>query len=119
MHMYSQPATYAFTDLPETFLSSPNRCVDDLEEELSSTRVENKDSSVDGLCGKVTLKRLQKNPKMFTKGTTQETWAIPQHGLSPNMGPICLTLAISPGDPHLVNGDSVHIGIIDKPDDLV
>ena len=41
----------SFTDLPKTFLSSPNRSVDYLEKQLSSARVEDKDGSIDGLCG--------------------------------------------------------------------
>lgn len=44
--------------LSQTFLSSPHRCVNDLEEELSSPGVEDEDGSVDGLRRQVTLKRL-------------------------------------------------------------
>lgn len=44
--------------LSKTFLSSPHRCVNDLEEELASPGVEDENSSIDGLCGQVTFKGL-------------------------------------------------------------
>lgn len=44
--------------LSQTFLSSPHRCVNDLEEQLASPGVEDENSSIDGLCGQVTLKGL-------------------------------------------------------------
>ena len=37
--------------LSETLLTRPNRGVNDLEEKLSSSRVENKDGTVDGFRG--------------------------------------------------------------------
>lgn len=49
--------------LSQTFLSSPHRCVNDLEEELASPGVEDENSSVDWLCGQVTLKRLLRDMK--------------------------------------------------------
>ena len=48
-----------FTDLSQTLLPRPHRGVDDLEEELSSTRVEYEDGTIDGLGGQVTLKCLE------------------------------------------------------------
>ena len=44
--------------LSQTFLSCPHRRVDDLQEELSGSRVEDENGSIDGLCGQVTFKRL-------------------------------------------------------------
>lgn len=44
--------------LSQTFLSSPHRCVNDLEEELACPGVEDENSSIDGLRGQVTLKGL-------------------------------------------------------------
>lgn len=69
MHVYSQLAllklyqTLASSGreslyLSQTFLSSPHRCVNDLEEELASPGVEDENSSIDWLCGQVTLKCL-------------------------------------------------------------
>lgn len=62
--------------LTETLLTGPNAGVNDLQEQLSGSRVEDEDGSVDGLGGQVTLERS-------------------------------------------VNGDSVDVGIVDEPDDLV
>ena len=49
--------------LPETFLPRPHTSVDNLEEELTSTRIEDKDGSVDGLGGQVTFKCLKPGEK--------------------------------------------------------
>lgn len=45
-------------ELSETLLTSPNRGVDDLEEELTGSRVEDEDGSVDGLGRQVSFERL-------------------------------------------------------------
>lgn len=63
-------------ELTETFLTRPDRSVNDLEEELTGSRVEDEDSSVDRLGGQVSLERL-------------------------------------------VDGDSIDIGVVDEPDDLI
>merc|ERR1719223_1650567 len=65
-----------FRQLTETLLAGPDGRVNDLEEELSSTRIENEDRAVDWLRRQVTLEGL-------------------------------------------VNRDSVDIGVIHEPDDLV
>lgn len=44
--------------LPQSFLPRPHTCVDDLEEELTSTRIEDKDGTIDGFGSQVTLKCL-------------------------------------------------------------
>lgn len=62
--------------LTQPLLASPHAGVDDLEEELASPGVEDKDGPIDGLGGQVALKGL-------------------------------------------VDGDTVHVGVIHKPDDLV
>lgn len=61
-------ATHLFRGLPlgqlsETLLPRPNARVDDLEEQLSRPRVEDENSSVDGLRRQVTLKRLSTSDK--------------------------------------------------------
>jgi hypothetical protein len=63
-------------ELTETLLTGPDRRVDNLEEELASTGVEDEDRTVDGLGRQVTLERL-------------------------------------------VDRDTVHVGVVDEPDDLV
>ena len=65
-HLEAGPTFYfgGRTDLSQTFLSGPHRRVDDLEEELTSSRVEDKDRSVDWLRRQVTLECL-------SRGTTQ------------------------------------------------
>lgn len=45
--------------LAQTLLPRPNTRMDDLEEELSSARVEDKDGAIDWLRGQVAFKRLQ------------------------------------------------------------
>ena len=45
-------------ELSETLLTSPNRGVNDLEEELTGSRVEDEDGSVDGLGRQVSFERL-------------------------------------------------------------
>lgn len=45
--------------LSQTLLSSPHRCVDDLEEQLTCPWVEDKNGTIDGLRGQVTLKCLK------------------------------------------------------------
>lgn len=72
------PVTYCLPlgQLTETLLTGPDGCVNNLQEQLSSSGVENKDGTVDGLGRQVTLERL-------------------------------------------VDGDSVHVGVVDEPDDLV
>ena len=47
-----------FGQLAETLLASPDRCVDDLHEELAGTRIEDKGGAVDRLGGQVALKGL-------------------------------------------------------------
>lgn len=49
--------------LTKTFLSSPHRGVDNLEEELTGPRVEDEDGSIDGLGGQVTFKGLNNRIK--------------------------------------------------------
>jgi len=44
--------------LTQTFLSSPDRCVNDLEKELASSWVEDEYSSINWLGGQVTFERL-------------------------------------------------------------
>lgn len=44
--------------LSQTFLSCPHRCVNDLEEELSGSRVEDENGSINWLGGQVTFKGL-------------------------------------------------------------
>lgn len=46
--------------LTQTFLSRPHRCVDDLQEELTRPRVEDKDGAIDWFSGQVAFKRLFK-----------------------------------------------------------
>jgi hypothetical protein len=55
-------ATHLLSCLPlgqlaQTLLACPHRGVDDLQEQLSSPRVEDEDCPVDWLCRQVTLKR--------------------------------------------------------------
>ena len=45
--------------LTQTLLPRPHTSVDDLEEELSSARIEDEDGAIDWLGGQVTFKRLQ------------------------------------------------------------
>lgn len=49
--------------LSQTFLSSPHRGVNDLQEELSGSGVEDENGSIDGLRGQVTLKGLMREMK--------------------------------------------------------
>ena len=44
-----------FCQLTKTFLSSPNARMDDFKEQLSCSRIENKDGSVDGFGCKISL----------------------------------------------------------------
>ena len=62
--------------LTKTFLTSPYTCVNDLQEKLTSSGVENENGSVDGFGGQVTFKSL-------------------------------------------VDGHSVDVGVVDKPNNLV
>lgn len=64
------------SELTETFLSRPDRGVNDLKEELTRAGVEDKDGSVDRLCRQVSFESL-------------------------------------------VNRDTVDVGVIDEPDNLV
>lgn len=50
----------ARSHLPETLLSCPHRCVDDLQEELSGPRVEDENGSIDRFCGQIPFKSLRK-----------------------------------------------------------
>lgn len=50
----------AGSNLSQTFLSSPHWGVNDLEEQLSSSGVEDENGSIDGLRGQVTLKGLMR-----------------------------------------------------------
>lgn len=46
--------------LSQTLLSCPHRCVDDLQEELSSSGIEDENGSIDGFCGQIPFKSLRK-----------------------------------------------------------
>lgn len=50
----------ARSHLSETLLSCPHRCVDDLQEELTSPRVEDENGSIDRFCGQIPFKSLRK-----------------------------------------------------------
>lgn len=63
-------------ELTKTFLTGPHRSVNDLQEELTRSRIKDEDSTVDRLCRQVSLERL-------------------------------------------VDGNSVDVGIVDEPNDLV
>lgn len=67
---------FPFGKLAETFLACPHAGVDNFEEKLSSSGVEDEDGAVDGFCCEIALK--------------------------------CF-----------VDGDSVDVGVIDKPNDLI
>lgn len=51
------------THLSKTFLSRPDRGVNDLQEQLACTRVEDEDGAVDGLGGQIAFKRLEQENK--------------------------------------------------------
>lgn len=46
------------TYLPQTFLACPDRCMNNLQEQLSSSGIEDKDGSIYGFGGQVALKCL-------------------------------------------------------------
>ena len=56
--VYTHHTKLYHAHLSETFLSGPHRRVDDLQEQLTSSRVEDEDSSVDWLRRQVTLECL-------------------------------------------------------------
>lgn len=54
--------------LSQTFLSCPHRCVDDLQEELSSSGIEDENGSIDGFCGQIPFKSLRKQVRVRSPG---------------------------------------------------
>lgn len=80
--------------LTQTFLSRPHTRVDNLQEELACPWIEDEDCSVDWLRRQVTLKRLR------------EMSRVKEHAVQ-----------LSPS--YLVNGDPVHVSVVNKPDYLV
>ena len=56
--MLTQQLYSDVTNLSQSLLTSPHRGVDNLEEQLSSTRVEHKYGSIDWLCCQITFKCL-------------------------------------------------------------
>ena len=65
-----------FGQLTKTFLTGPDTCVDNFEEQLTSSRVENENGTIDRFGGEISLESF-------------------------------------------VNSDTIDIGIIDKPNDLI
>lgn len=65
---------WPLTDLSETFLAGPHRCVDDLEEELTGPRIEDEDGSIDRLGRQVALECLPKFNNFST--TVYQVWRI-------------------------------------------
>lgn len=54
--------------LSQTLLSCPHRCVDDLQEELSSSGIEDENGSIDGFCGQIPFKSLRKQARVRVHG---------------------------------------------------
>lgn len=63
-------------ELPQALLPRPNAGVDDLEEQLARSRVEDEDSPVDGLGRQVTLERLSQKKKK--RGSAENIWLGPK-----------------------------------------
>lgn len=78
--------------------------MDDLEEQLTCPWVEDKNGTIDGLCGQVTLKCLKINGKYLQFSDFKDD---PFRDL------------IKKNNVYLMNGDTIHIGIVNKPDNLV
>lgn len=73
--------------------------MDDLEEQLTRTRIEDEDGAIDRLCRQVALKCLHK------KGESNEY--------------IIGNRYAKRDATNLVNGHSVDVGVVDEPDDLI
>lgn len=61
-------SSFPFGELTKPLLSCPHTGVDDLQEQLTSARVEDEDASIDGLSGQITLKGLVDGHPMQEKG---------------------------------------------------
>lgn len=51
-------SSFPFCELSKSFLSSPYTCVNDLEEEMSTLWIKDKNGAVDRFCGEIALKCL-------------------------------------------------------------